>query len=143
MVSWFTVSNDSIVLPPRGLMVKNLPASSGGVGHVGLTPASGRSPREWNGNSVWCFVWRTPWTEQPGDYSPWSCKESHMTGHTHIHLSDRTNPQRNIIIKPMLTWTWLSNWTTKKVPLLHENNSETMRLKDHHALVLKFTFKLY
>ena len=23
--------------------------------------------------------WEIPWTEEPGDYSPWGCKESGMT----------------------------------------------------------------
>ena len=25
------------------------------------------------------LAWEIPWTEEPGDYSPWSCKESDMT----------------------------------------------------------------
>ena len=32
--------------------------------------------------------WRIPWTEEPGGYSPWGCKDSDMTEqltHTHTH----------------------------------------------------------
>ena len=25
------------------------------------------------------LIWRIPWTEEPGSYSPWGCKESDMT----------------------------------------------------------------
>jgi len=25
------------------------------------------------------LAWRIPWTEEPGRYSPWDCKESDMT----------------------------------------------------------------
>ena len=25
------------------------------------------------------LAWRIPWTEKPGGYSPWGCKESDMT----------------------------------------------------------------
>ena len=25
------------------------------------------------------LVWRIPWTEEPGGYSPWGCKESYTT----------------------------------------------------------------
>ena len=25
------------------------------------------------------LVWEIPWTEEPGGYSPWGCKESDMT----------------------------------------------------------------
>ena len=25
------------------------------------------------------LAWRIPWTEEPGGYCPWRCKESHMT----------------------------------------------------------------
>ena len=37
---------------PGGSVVKNLPASAGDARDVGLTPGSGRSPREGNGNPV-------------------------------------------------------------------------------------------
>ena len=82
----FTVSNDGPILFPSGLGVKNLPASARDVGGAGSTPASGRSSGEWNGNSLWCFVWRIPWTEEPGDYRPWGRKESDTTDHTHTPI---------------------------------------------------------
>ena len=25
------------------------------------------------------LAWKIPWTEKPGGYSPWGCKESDMT----------------------------------------------------------------
>ena len=33
------------------------------------------------------LAWRTPWTEEPGGYSPWGLKESDMTEQlTHTHI---------------------------------------------------------
>ena len=30
------------------------------------------------------LAWRIPWTEEPGRHSPWDCKESNTTEHTHM-----------------------------------------------------------
>ena len=30
------------------------------------------------------LAWRIPWTEEPGGYSPWACKESDMTEQLHF-----------------------------------------------------------
>ena len=35
-------------------------------GDLGLSPWSGRSPGEGNGNPLQYFTWRIPWTEEPG-----------------------------------------------------------------------------
>ena len=40
------------------------------------------------------LAWRIPWTEEPGEYSPWGRKESDMTEHlTHTHTHTHTKPQ--------------------------------------------------
>ena len=43
--------------------------------------------------------WRIPWTEEPGGYSPWGCKDSDMTErlththtHTHTHIPNNGFP---------------------------------------------------
>ena len=46
---------------PDGSVVKTLPANAG---DVGLTPGSGRSPGEGNGNPLQYSG--IPWTEKPG-----------------------------------------------------------------------------
>ena len=33
------------------------------------------------------LAWETPWTEEPGSYSPWGRKESDMIEHTQLHSS--------------------------------------------------------
>ena len=43
-------------------MVKNLPVNAG---DVGLTPGSGKSPGEGNGNASSTLAWEIPWTEEP------------------------------------------------------------------------------
>ena len=42
-------------------------------------PGSGRFPEEANGNPFYILAWKIPWTEEPGGYSPWGCKELDMT----------------------------------------------------------------
>ena len=32
------------------------------------------------------LVWRIPWTEEPGGYSPWGRKESDTTEQLHFHF---------------------------------------------------------
>ena len=46
-----------------GSVVKNLPANPG---DVGLSPGSGRSPGEGNGNHSSILAWEISWTEEPG-----------------------------------------------------------------------------
>ena len=33
------------------------------------------------------LVWRIPWTEEPGGYSPWGREESDTTEQLHFHFS--------------------------------------------------------
>ena len=36
------------------------------------------------------LAWRIPWTEEPGNYSPWGCKESDTTEVTqHAHTINK------------------------------------------------------
>ena len=61
--------------------------SSCNAGDLGVTPGSGRSPGEANGNSLQysCLensVNRGAWV----GYSPWGPKESNMTGATNTHF---------------------------------------------------------
>ena len=64
-------------------MVENLPANAGDSGNVGSVPGSGRSLGVGSGNHSSILAWKTPWTEEPGGCSPWSCKELDMTEHAH------------------------------------------------------------
>ena len=47
-------------------MVKNLPASTGDTGDVGLIPKLGRFPGEEMTTYSSILAWETPWTENPG-----------------------------------------------------------------------------
>ena len=49
------------------------------VGDPGLTSGSGKSPGEEMATHSNILAWRIPWTEDPGGYSPWGCKESDTT----------------------------------------------------------------
>ena len=62
-----------------GQWVKNLPASAGDARDMGSIHGSGRSPAEGNGNPLRYSAWKIPWTEEPGVYRPWGCKELDTT----------------------------------------------------------------
>ena len=47
-------------------MVNNPPANSGDVRDMGSIPGSGRSPGGGHDTYSCIFVWRIPWTEEPG-----------------------------------------------------------------------------
>ena len=53
-----------------GQIVKNLPANTGDLGSITRLE---RSPGMVTHSSI--LAWRILWTEEPGEYSPWSCKE--------------------------------------------------------------------
>ena len=55
-------------------LVKNLPASGGDTGDMGLIPGSGRSLKEEMETHSSILPWRIPWTEEPAGYSPWGHK---------------------------------------------------------------------
>ena len=44
------------------------------AGDPGLIPESGRDPGETNGYPQHYSSWRIPWTEEPGEPSPWGHK---------------------------------------------------------------------
>ena len=56
-----------------GSVVKNLPANPG---DVGLSPGSGRSPGEGNGNHSSILAWEISWTEEPGGLQSMRSKKS-------------------------------------------------------------------
>ena len=45
---------------PGGLVVKNLPANTGGPGDTGSIPGSGKTPGEGNGNLLQFLAWEIP-----------------------------------------------------------------------------------
>ena len=47
------------------------------------------------------LAWRIPWTEEPGGYSPWGCKESDMTEETY-HARPHINRVNNYTDKIVL-----------------------------------------
>ena len=65
-----------------------LPVNAGDTGGPGLIPGLERSPREGNGNPLqYSCLENLMDRESLAGYSPWDCKESHMTknAHTHTH----------------------------------------------------------
>ena len=57
-------------------------------GRPGLDPWVGKIPwrRAWQLTPVF-LPEESPWTEEPGSYSPWACKESDTTERLHFHFS--------------------------------------------------------
>ena len=67
-------------------MVKNLLASAGATGDLGLIPGLGRSPGEENGNPLQYFTWEIPWIEAVVGYSPWvTSSPTQLSMHVHRH----------------------------------------------------------
>ena len=66
-------------------MVKNLPASAGDTGDVGLIPGLGSFPREVNGNPLHILSWEVHGQRRLVGYCPWGCKKLDMTEHTCMH----------------------------------------------------------
>ena len=62
------------------LVVKNPPASAGGLRDAGSIPGSGRARLE-EGMAIHSSIlaWRIPWTEEPGRLQSMGCKESDTT----------------------------------------------------------------
>ena len=57
-------------------MVKNPPANTGDAGSIsGLEDPLDEQVAAHSST----LAWEIPWTEEPGDYSPWGHKESDMT----------------------------------------------------------------
>ena len=61
------------------IMVAQMVKNACSVGDPGSTPWSGRFFREGNGNHSSILLWRIPWTEEPGGYSPWGCNPPDTT----------------------------------------------------------------
>ena len=61
------------------LVVKNLPANGGDTRDAGLIPGWDDPVEVKIQTHFSILVWRIPWTEEPGGYSPWGCKESDTT----------------------------------------------------------------
>ena len=59
---------------PGGTVVKNLPASAGDAGDMGLILESGRSPRVGNGNPLQCSC-----LENPMDRGAWQARVHGVT----------------------------------------------------------------
>ena len=61
---------------PGGAAVKNLYANAGDFRDAGLTPGSGRSPGEVNGNPLSYSCLENPWTEELGGLQSMGPQES-------------------------------------------------------------------
>ena len=66
-------------------LVKYLPAKPGDIRDAGSIPRLGRSPVGGNGNPLQYSCLENSMEGSLVGYSPWGCKESNMTEHTHTH----------------------------------------------------------
>ena len=77
---------------PGDSVVKNPPVNAGVVGsiHVQEDPLEKEMATHFS-----ILAWEIPWTEEPGGYSPWSCKK---VGHNSMTKQQQTyNNLRNIV----------------------------------------------
>ena len=65
-------------------MVRNLPAMQ----ETWIQSLTWEDPREKGMATLSSILaWRIPWTEEPGGYCPWGCKESDITEQLTLSLS--------------------------------------------------------
>ena len=76
---------------PGGTVGKNLPTSAGDARDMGLISGWERSTGEGNGNPPkYSCLGKSHGQRSLVGYSPWGCKESNMTEHTHTHIHTYT-----------------------------------------------------
>ena len=76
---------------PGGTVGKNLPTSAGDARDMGLISGWERSTGEGNGNPLkYSCLGKSHGQRSLVGYSPWGCKESNMTEHTHTHIHTYT-----------------------------------------------------
>ena len=61
-------------------------ASACNAGDLGLTPGSGRSPGEGNGNHSSTLAWKIPGTEKPGRLQSMGSQRFRQTERLHFHF---------------------------------------------------------
>ena len=76
-----------IVGSPGTSVVKNPPASAGGVGDTGSIPGSGRSPEEEMATHSSILAWRIPGSQETGGLQSLRLQTVDMTEHTYKELS--------------------------------------------------------
>ena len=72
---------------PGTSVVKNPPASAGGVGDSGSIPGSGRSPEEEMATHSSVLAWRIPGSQETGGLQSLRLQTVDMTEHTYKELS--------------------------------------------------------
>ena len=76
-----------ILVVPGGLAGKESACSAEDTGDMGSIPALGRSPGEGHGNPLrYSCLQKSYGQRSLTSYSPWGCKESDTTEHTHTHI---------------------------------------------------------
>ena len=91
---------------PGGSEVKNPHANAGDLGDKGSIPGSGRSPGVGNGIQM-VLLEISHGQRSLAGYSPYGCKGSNKTEHTHKHLFLTVRPFVNYVI-PLSFWFFLS-----------------------------------
>ena len=80
-------------------VLENPPTNLGDATDTGAIPGLGRCPGEGNGYLSSILAWKIPRTEEPGDYSPWGCKELDTAEHTHSHTHTHSRARREAGLK--------------------------------------------
>ena len=99
------------------------------AGDWSLIPGSGRSLGEENTTNSSILAWKIPWTEEAGGYSPWGCKESDRTEHTHIHCTH--TPHTHTHHTPHTHTTHIHTYTTNTTHTHHTHHTHTPHTHTH------------
>ena len=72
---------------PGGTVIKNLPANTEDA-RDSICSLNQDDPLEQEmASHSSILAWKIPWTEEPGGYSPWKCKNTTEQLNTHTHQS--------------------------------------------------------
>ena len=85
------------------------------------------------------LTWKIPWTEEPGNYSPWGCKESDMTKWLSTVIMLKRNPGTFLVVQWLriclaIQETQVQSLVRKQIPHATEQLACTLQLLSSNAI---------
>ena len=85
------------------------------------------------------LTWKIPWTEEPGNYSPWGCKESDMTKWLSTVIMLKRNPGTFLVVQWLriclaIQETQVQSLVRKQIPHATEQLACTLQLLSSSAI---------
>ena len=117
---------------PGGSAIKNQPTSSGDAGDVGSIPGWGRN---WQHTPVYFHSKKFHGQKSLAGYSPWGCKDSAMTEHTHCHFTSWGGDVRRGLPLSLYNVRRLSASISGLLPLEQSQKNKSKRNRGHDEAI--------